>query len=90
MAVVNDSAGRKATRLDAKAASRVLQAAQEVNASQFVLVSPSGSSSGGGIFGKLFGGGSGGGSGARLSSLEQASSITSQATGSQVVLLHLS
>ena len=50
--------------------SRLLSAAQEVNASQFVLVSPAGGSSGGGFLGNLFGGGSAG-SGGRPSKLEQ-------------------
>lgn len=74
MVVLSDSSSRGASRLDAKAASRVLQAAQQVQAGQFILVAPSGSGSGGGggFLGGLFGGGSKGGSGTRLSKLEQA------------------
>lgn len=73
LTVISDSSSRNASRLDAKTASRILQAAQEVGASEFILVAPSGSGgSSGGFLGKLFGGGSKGGSGNRLSKLEQA------------------
>jgi len=73
VAVVGD-AGKGGTTLDARGVTRLLIASQEVSASQFVLVTPSGSGGGGGFFGGLFGGGGGGavgGSGSKPSKLEQ-------------------
>ena len=68
VAVVGDGAG-KAAKLDLRAATRVLLAAQKANASQFVLVAPVGSA---GFLASLFGGGIGGGSGSGSpSKLEQ-------------------
>ena len=72
--MVSESASKSASRVDAKAVSKLVEAAQEVGASQFILVAPSGSGGGGGGFlGNLFGGGgsSVGGSGSRLSRTEQ-------------------
>lgn len=74
MAVVSDASSKGASKLDGRAVSRLLQVAQEVGASQFILVAPSGSGGGGGGFlGGLFGrgGSSVGGSGSRLSKIEQ-------------------
>ena len=75
LAVVSEASSKGASRVDGKAVSRLLQAGQEVGASQFILVAPSGSGGGGGggFLGGLFGGGgsSVGGSGARLSKIEQ-------------------
>ena len=65
--MVGDGAG-KAAKLDPRAATRVLLAAQKAKASQFVLVTPVGSA---GFLTSLFGGGIGGGSGSRPSKLEQ-------------------
>ena len=72
--MVSDSTSKGSSKVDGKAVSRLLQAAQEVGASQFILVAPSGSGGGGGGFlGGLFGGSGSavGGSGARLSKIEQ-------------------
>lgn len=51
----------------AQVALRILEAAKEVNAAQFVLVSPSGGVGGSGFLGGLFGGG-----GLNSSKIEQA------------------
>ena len=72
--MVSDSTSKGTSRVDGRTVSRLLAAAQEVGASQFILVAPSGSGgSGGGFLGGLFGGsgGSVGGSGSRLSRIEQ-------------------
>lgn len=70
--VVGDSGGTKGSRIDARGGTRLLQAAQEVDASQYVLVAPTGSGGGGGSFlGAFFGGGGAGGSGSKPSKLEQ-------------------
>lgn len=53
--------------LCAQVALRILEAAKEVNAAQFVLVSPSGGGGGSGFLGGLFGGG-----GLNSSKIEQA------------------
>lgn len=72
MAVINDSPNKGVSKLDARAATRLLSAAQEMDASQFVLVAPAAGSSGGGFLGNLFGRSSpAGGSGAKPSKLEQ-------------------
>ena len=68
--VVSDSAVKGAAKVDGRATSRILQAAQENDASQFVLVTPGGSG-GGGFFGALFGTPSVGGSGRKPSKIEQ-------------------
>lgn len=76
MVVITDTASKGALKIDAKAASKILQAAQENEAQQFVLVTPAGSSGGGGFFGNLFGGSSAaGGSGKKPSKVEQASAV---------------
>ena len=76
VAVVGD-AGKGGSKLDARGVSRLLEASQEVGASQFVLVTPTGSGGGGGFLGGLFGGGGGavGGSGSKTSKTEEVRSL---------------
>ena len=69
--VVGEAAAKGSQKLDARAATRVLLAAHEVNASQFVLVAPAASKSGGFLSNLFGGGGSAAGTGSKPSKLEQ-------------------
>lgn len=69
--VISESSTKGGSKIDGKATSRILQAAQENDTQQFVLVTPAGSSGGGGFFGNLFGSPSVGGSGRKPSKVEQ-------------------